>query len=305
MNRKDVTQLFGTSLRDWREDSIPLRAAALTFFIILPLPSLLLIVVSIFSLFYGQAQAFQLLIQQISAFAGPAIAELFRVLLANASSPFMSLWTSVTVVAFSLGVRVGAFAVLRDTMDTIWEYKPLRSRRLTGKIRRWIGPFVLVSSLGLIVVASAQIATFLFDAIRLLSINIVLTHISLMFAQVIVSFALSTLLFAIVYKMIPEAKVRWKDVTLAALVAGGAFTVTNYIIGTYIATFTVTTIVGAAGSLFIILLWIYILNQIAFFGAELSKVYAINFGSRSKKPVIIQIMPLEKPISPTLRDLEK
>ncbi len=305
MNRNDILDLFGTSLRDWQADSIPVRAAALTFFIILPLPSLLLIAVSIFSLFYGQTRGFQLLIQQISAVAGPAIADLFRTLLQSALSPFSSLWTSITVVAFSVGGAIGAFAVLRETMDTIWSYKPLRSRRLVGRVRRWIGPFVLVSFLGLIVVASTAIAALLFEGIQTLPINLVLTHISLVIAQIVVSFVLSTLLFAIIYKMIPEARVHWRDVILAALVAGAAFTVTNSIIGTYIATFTVTTVIGSAGSLFIILLWIYILNQIALFGAEVSKVYAQTFGTHARKPLVLQMMPMEQPITQRVNQHEK
>jgi len=302
MNRKEVADLFATSLRDWQEDSIPVRAAALTFFIILPLPSLLLIAVTIFSLFNGHAQALQFLIQQISLVTGPAVAELFRTLLSSAVSPFSSVWTSITIVAFSVGGAIGAFAVLRETMDTIWGFKALRRRRLTDRIRRWIGPFVLVSSLGLIVLASTAIANLIFEAIKRLPINLALTHIWLTIVQILFSFIVSTLLFAIIYKVIPEAKVHWRDVVLASLVAGVAFTVANYIIGTYIATFTVTTIVGTAGSLFIILLWIYILNQIALFGAEVSRVYATTWGSHAQEHVVMQILPIEKPIAPEIND---
>jgi membrane protein len=305
MNRKNVVELFATSFRDWQEDSIPVRAAALTFFIILPLPSLLLIVVTIFEVFYGKTQALQFLIQLISLVTGPAVADLFRTLLSSALSPFSSVWTAFTIIVFSVGGAIGAFAVLRETMDTIWGYKALRRRKLVNRIRRWIGPFVVVSSLGLIVIASTAIATLIFDGIRALPINLVLTRISLSILEILFSFIVSTLLFAIIYKVIPEAKVHWRDVVLASSVAGLAFTVANYIIGTYIATFTVTTIVGTAGSLFIILLWIYILNQIALFGAEVSRVYATTFGSHAKEHVVMQIIPMEKPIEPEIKEQGK
>lgn len=293
MDRKDAASLFRSAFRDWEADSIPVRAAALTFFIILPLPSLLLVAVTIFSIFYGHTAGLQLLIQQISLVTGPAVAKLFSTLLESAASPFASLWTAFTTIAFSVGGAIGAFAVLRDTMDAIWKYKPLRTRNLLVRIRRWFGPFVLVSSLGLIVIASTAIATLIFDLIQRLTVNLVLTNISLAIVRILFSFAVSTLLFAIVYKVIPEARVRWKDVALASVVAGFAFTVTNYIIGTYVATFTVTTIVGTAGSLIIILLWIFILNQIALYGAELSHVYATIRGTHAKHVVLVFEPPPE------------
>jgi hypothetical protein len=97
------------------------------------------------------------------------------------------------------------------------------------------------------------------------------------------SFALSTVLFAIIYREIPRAKIHWADVNFAAIITAFAFTVANYIFGTYIQTFTITTIIGSAGSLLIILLWIFILNQIILFGAELSKVYTVTLGPHPRE----------------------
>lgn len=283
MNRKEIFQLFKASFKDWLVNNAPIRAAALTFFIILPLPSLLLIVVTIFSQFYGQTQATQQLIQQITALAGPAVAGFFGELLASETSPFASLWGSITMVAFSLGGAIGAFAVLRDTMDVIWEVKSTQSLGFIRMVRKRVGPFVVVSILGLVVIAWTGIAALLFRAIALYSINGTLTLIFTTIAQISLSFALTTLLFALTYKMIPDTRVHWRDVALASIIAGVAFTVTNYIIGTYVETFTVTTIIGAAGSLMIILLWIFILNQIMLFGAELSKVYAETSKAHSRE----------------------
>ena len=283
MNKKELAQLFKASFKNWRVNNAPIKAAALTFFIILPLPSLLLIVVAIFSLFYGQTQATQILIQQISALAGPAVAGLFKELLASSTSPFASLWVSITTLGFSLGGAIGTFAVLRDTMDTMWDVKSIKKQNFRRMIRKRIGPFIVVSVLGLIVIAWTGIAAFLFNTIRFYSINETLTQVTIILSQIVLSFALSTLLFALTYKLIPDTKVHWRDVALASILAGVAFTVTNYIIGTYVETFTVTTIIGTAGSLMIILLWIFILNQIMLFGAEFSKVYATTSPSHSRE----------------------
>jgi membrane protein len=234
------------------------------------------------------------LIQQITALAGPAVAQLFKQLLASSTSPFTSLWASITVVGFSLAGIIGAFAVLRDSLNVIWEVKAPVKSSFSVRVKRSIGPFILVSALGLIVVAAEAIAIVLFGAITLYSINGTFATIGNVVAHILLSFGLSTLLFAIVYKVIPEAKIGWIDVVLAAVATGIAFTVVNYILGTYLQTFTVTSIIGAAGSLIILLIWIFILNQIVLFGAEVSKVYTTDFGTQAnrKSKVVGVIEPL-------------
>jgi len=283
MNRREFYTIIKKSFRDWLDDNATLRAAALTFFIILPLPTLLLVVIDIFAQFFGQSQAIQMLISQITAVVGPTVAELFKQLITNAGSPFTSVWTGIVVIGFSVGGAIGAFSVLRDTLDCIWEVRLPERRPLWKRIRQTIGPFVLVSALGLIVIVWTAIASSLFSLIRLYSINGTLTAIEIAIVQVVLSFSIATLLLALIYKMIPEAKVHWRDVTVASIVTGIAFTVTNYIFGTYIQTFTITTVIGTGSTLVIILLWVFVLNQIILFGAELSKVYATNAGEHAKQ----------------------
>jgi membrane protein len=298
MNRKQLYSIFKVSFKDWQEDNAFLRAAALTFFIILPLPTLLLMVIGLFSVFYGETQAIAILVQQITAVVGPSVAGLFNQLIANTGSPFTSIWTSLVIVGFSMGGAIGAFSVLRDTMDRIWEVTLPKGQPLWKRIRQKIVPFALVSALGLIVIVWNGIANGLFTAIIIFSINETLTFIVLSLLQVVLSFAVVTLLLAIIYKMIPEARVHWRDVALAAVVTGIAFTTTNYVFGSYIQTFIVTTVAGAAGSLLIILLWIFVLNLIVLFGAEFSKVYATSIGVHKEKhlpePVAKIVSPLRK-----------
>jgi uncharacterized BrkB/YihY/UPF0761 family membrane protein len=195
-----------------------------------------------------------------------------------------------------LAGAIGTFSVLRDTMDVIWEVKLATKPKLITRIKQRIGPFVLVSALGVIVIAWTGIATSLFSAIRFYSINGTLTVIVAAIAQVLLSFGLSTLLFAIIFKVIPEVKVHWEDVLLPSVITSIAFTLANYILGVYIQIFTVTTIVGAAGSLLIILIWIFILNQIVLFGAEVSKVYASTFGPHPKQHLPASVERIVKPI---------
>jgi len=301
MNKHELYSIFKTAFKRWLQDA-PIRAAALTFFIILPLPTLLLIVVSFFGQFIGQEQAIQIITQQITALTGPAIAELFSDLIVSTGSEFTSLWTAVVVIGFSIAGGIGAFSVLRDAMDCIWEVELPKNCPLTNRIRGKIVPFIVVSSLGLIVIAWTAAESILFSAIIATSINEFLTVIALALAQVFLSFAMATLLLAIIYKLIPQAKVTWQDVSLAAVITRIAFTATNYLFGAFIQTFTVTTVAGGAGTLLIILLWIFVLNQIVLFGAELSKSYATKIRPISELHFSEQI---EKVMQPLIKVCEK
>jgi membrane protein len=297
MNKKELYTLFKTSFNEWQEDNAVLRAGALTFFIILPLPTLLLIIIGIFAQFYGEAQAIQIIIQQIAAVAGPAVADLFRELITNTGSPFTSVFSSIVVIGFSIGGAIGAFSVLRDTMDHIWEVRAPKGLPLWTRVRQKIFPFIIVSALGLIVIAWTGIASRLFNLIMLYSINATLTVVALLVTEVLLSFGVSTLLLAIIYKMIPQATVHWRDVGWASIATGVAFTVADYIFGSYVQTFPITTVAGAAGSLLIILLWIFVLNQIVLFGAEVSKTYATTIGVHANQHLSPLVQDIFEPIT--------
>jgi membrane protein len=302
MNLKALFKVFKNAFYAWLKDNATLRAAALTFFIVLPLPTLLLIVLAVFSQFLGPAQAIYQLTQQITAFAGPEVADLFSQLLVNAESPFSSAWTTFFVGGFSIIGAIGTFSVLRDSMNIIWEVKLPKRQPFWMMLRQKFGPFILFSVLALIVCFWTAIASGFFNLIIFFSINDTLTAIIYSITQVVSSFIVSTISLALIYKIIPEAKVHWIDVVLAAVVTGIAFSAVNYIFGTYIRTFTVTTVIGAAGSLLLILLWLFILNEIVLFGAEISKVYATAFGIHSTEPLP---SPLDKIIEPIGKVVER
>lgn len=305
MNRKELYKIFKASFYAWLKDNATLRAAALTFFIILPLPTLLLIVVAIFSQFYGSTQAINLLIQQISSLAGPDVANLFNDLVTNAGSPFGSVWTTIIVVSFSFVGAIGTFSVLRDTLNCIWEVRLPKRLPLWKMLRQKFGPFVLLTVLGLIVIVWTAIASGLFSLINFIPINDTLTVFSLAFTQIVLSFVVTTILLALIYKLIPETKVHWNDIALSAVVTSIAFTVANYVFGTYIRVFTITTVVGAAGSLLIILLWIFILNQFVLFGAEVSKIYATTVGPHAKQHISSQLERIVEPLEKVGRKIEQ
>jgi membrane protein len=259
---------------------------------------LLLIAVALFGLFLGAGEAVDVVVAQIGVFAGPSVAGLFEQLLVSAASPFIDVWTAIVVVGFSVGGAFGAFYVLREGMDKLWGVKLAEGTPFWKRARQKLVPFLVVTALGLVVVVWTAFASSLYGAIVAFSVNQVLTFVVLGLAQLLASFLLALVLLAVIYKLLPEATVHWQDVVLAAVVGAVAFTVTNYVFEFYIQVFVVTTVGGAAGALLIILLWIYALNLIVIFGAEVSRVYAVYVGTHSKarlpEPVQRLVEPLKK-----------
>ena len=293
MNRNELLNLLKETFSKWQKHDATLRAAALTFFTIMPLPSLALIAVEILAQIYGQQQALAQFISQVSVFAGPSVANLLSELLRNAQSPLTSFFGALFSVAFAISGALGAFSVLQKSINIIWGI-PSTHRIKREIIKEKLFPFALIIALGLIVVAWTAFSTVLFSAMVFV-LNPVLGVVApllLRLLQIILSLGLGTLLFALIFKTLPETLLQWRDVWLAALITGFVFTVLNYLFGIYLSLFQVSTLAGTAGTLMVLFLWIYITNLFILFGAQLSKVYTQTYGSQKNQ---LKQVPKKRP----------
>ena len=283
MDLKTFFETAKTALDKWLANNASLHAASLAYFIILPLPSLFLIAMVILSQIYGQPNSFATLMQQITTIVGPTVANLIEEILGAVAPPFTSILATVVSVGFTIIGAIGAFGVLQDTMNMIWGVtKP--KLNYTQKIKRKLAPFLLISFLGLIIVLWTGISTFMLEAITQFLVPIVSEVASFLIQvlKLILSFGLATLLFAVMYKYIPEVKIKWKDVRLAAIFTGLIFTITNYLMGIILAVFTITSVTGAAGAIMILLIWIYLITQLVIYGAAFANSYSKKFSSKIK-----------------------
>jgi membrane protein len=276
--------LIKITFAKWQKQDASSTAGALAFFTIMPLPSLALIAVAILAQVYGQQQALEQLLSRVSAFAGPSVATILAQLLKNATSPFTSLFGSLFSVVFAVGGAIGAFSVLQKSMNAIWGVKPSR-RGILGSIREKAVPFLLIVGLSLVVVAWTTFSTVLFSAMVFVLDPMIgsMTALFLRSFEVLLSLGLGALLFAIIFKSLPETQVEWGDVWLGAAITALVFTILNYLFGVYLSVFQVTTLAGTAGALMVLFLWIYILNLFILFGAQFSKTYHESRSSHSKE----------------------
>jgi membrane protein len=286
MNRKEFVEIAISSLRKWQDNNATLRAAALAFFIILPLPSILLISADIYSQIYGYAQGIQQLIQQISVFAGPTIGNLVGQLLQDSSNSLNSVFNSIFIIIFAIAGVIGAFAVLQDTFNVLWNVKLPKHRSAKTRVKERFVPFVLVMVAAIIAGGWFEFTGLLSSAVSNAlgkTIGMFGASVFLFWIQVFLSFGSAILLFAVIFREIPDTPVEWGDVWLGAIIAAIAFVVLNNVFRFYLQNFPVTTLAGAAGSLIILLLWIFLIGQILLYGAQFTHCWAESVGSHAGK----------------------
>jgi membrane protein len=286
MNRREFVGIAKSSLREWQSNNASLRSAALAFFIILPLPSILLITAEIYSQFFGQAQSIQQLIEQISALAGPTIGRLIGQLLQGATNPLNSIFNSVFSIVFAIVGVVGAFSVLQDTFNVLWAVKLPKHRSIKTRLQERFVSFDLVLGAAVIAVGLLTFTNSLINTLRgtfEVAIGAFAASVFLVLIQAILSFGSGILLFAIIFKEIPDTHVAWGDVWLGAVIAGIAFTILNNLFSFYLQNFPVTSLEVAAGSLLVLLLWLFIIAQILLYGAQFTKCFAETVGSHARQ----------------------
>jgi membrane protein len=274
MNLTTIWELIRDTVTEWWEDNAPRLGAALAFYTLLSLAPLLVVVTAIAGLTFGKSAAEGQIVAEIQDLVGPRGAEAIQTLLANAHEPMTGLVaTAVSLVVLLLGAT-GVFTELQDALNIVWEVESRRPSGVWAAIKDRFLSFVMVLVIGFLLlvslVASAALTAMSHVAGGLLPNSAGWLRI----ADFVVSFAVITLLFAMIYKVLPDARVAWSDVWVGAAVTALLFTVGKFLIGLYLGSSGIGSTYGAAGSLAVFLVWVYYSAQILFLGAEFTQVYA-------------------------------
>jgi membrane protein len=278
---RDLVDLARATVSAWQNDYAPSMGAALSYYTIFSIAPLLLIVIAIAGMVYGEDAARGAIFYQVRGLMGDAAAAALQGLLAGAHKPAQNIAATLIGLLLLLAGATSVFGELQSALDRIWRApEQARSGGLLQLLRTRLVSFGMIVGIGLLLIASllasAMLATLetwwgsVFGGKQLLAsaLNIGL------------SFAVITVLFAMIYKIMPRVRIAWRDVWIGAAITSLLFTLGKYLIGLYIGRSGVTSTFGAAGSLVVILLWVYYSAQIFLLGAEFTWVYAHRFGSR-------------------------
>jgi len=275
---KSVFALLKETFTQWLEHKAPRLAAALAYYMVFSLAPLLVIAIAIAGAVYGKDAARGEIVARIGGFVGRDAASVIEKAIANASQPDLSNIASLISIAILLFGASGVFAQLQDALNTIWGVQPRPGQVVKQFISKRILSFAMVLSLGLFVILSLLLTGW----ISALSKLDLLPGFPFLwkFLSLAVSFGLVTLFFALVFKFLPDAKVAWSDVWIGALITSILFAIGRSLLGWYLGKTSFASTYGAAGSLIVLLAWVYYSAQILFLGAEFTEVYARKYGSR-------------------------
>lgn len=278
----DIVDLLKKTVKEWQEDKASRLAAALSYYTIFSLPPLLIISLAIVGQFYNQQAAQEQILAQATSVVGQTGGEAIGQILENAGDPTLSSAAAIISIIVLLFGASGVFNQLQDAMDTIWDVEPKPGRGIWGTVKDRFFSFTMVLGVGFLFLVSLILSTVVTAVSNFVTDLTPGTIAAANIFDFIFSFAIMTLLFALIFKVIPDVKISWKDVWLGAVVTALLFTIGKWAISFYLGQSAPASTYGAAGSLIVLLLWVYYSAQILFLGAEFTQVYARRFGDASQ-----------------------
>lgn len=277
MNVKSLWTMLKDTFTEWTDDNASQLAAALAFYTAISIAPLLVMIILVAGLVWGAGAVQKELIAQLQSAVGPQGAEFIKTILESADKP-----TAGSIAGLiSLGVLIwgstNVFAQLQNSLNAIWDVEPKPGRGIMGTIKDRFLSFSMVIGVAFLLLVSLVLSAAL--AALSSSFSSLLPGMDWLWQLVnfVISFAVITLLFAAIYKVLPDVEIAWRSVWIGAAITALLFTIGKFALGIYLG--NATDAYGAAGSVMAFLLWVYYSAQIVFFGAEFTQIYANRYGA--------------------------
>jgi membrane protein len=290
-NPRTLFELLKETYHDWSEDKASRLAAALAYYTAFTVAPLILISIVVAGLVFGKEAAQGQIFEQLNGTLGPEAAGTVQTAVAGSQKSGASTLSAIIGIVTLIWSASGLFSQLQDALDTIWEVQPDPTAGWMAFIKRRFFSMTMVLGVGFLLLVSLVLSTAITAIGTFLGNTLPGGAVIWQAVNFVISFGIITLLFAAIFKVLPDATIDWSDVWFGAAATALLFTIGKLLIGLYLGYASVGSTFGAAGSLLVFLVWVYYSAQILLFGAELTQVYARKYGSR--------IMPAEGAISVT------
>ncbi len=277
---KSFFNLLKESFKEWQKDKASRLAAALSYYTIFSLAPIVLVVLTVLGFIYRDGSASKLFLAQVVGLVGESGGKVFETIVEAANEPAKSTWAAIVGVATAIFGATGVFVQLKDALNVAWGISEERFKGLKGLVRIRAISLTAILVIGFLLLVSLFISTGLSALTSRLSSDNTIVAILIQVLNQLLSIGLITGLFAFIYKFLPDIKIAWKDVWVGALFTSILFNIGKYLIGLYLGNSNVGSSFGAAGSILVILLWVYYSAQLILFGAEFTQVYSDKYGSR-------------------------
>jgi membrane protein len=273
---RSLARLAKEAFAGWKADNCLSMGAALAFYSLLSMAPLLVLVISIAGLVIGRDEAQSLLMTQLSGLLGDTGAQGVQVVLEAASKDKDGILQTIVSFAALLVGATTVFGELQDDLNRIWKCDTSKASGLWAQVRKRLLSFGLIAAVGLLLLTSLVVSAAISYVGSFLGGGAVVARILDLGGSLVIT----TLLFAVIFKLLPSRRIPWGDVMLGSLVTAILFAIGKYLIGLYIGKSAVASNFGAAGTLVVVIIWVYYSSQIFFMGAELTRAYSLHHGSR-------------------------
>lgn len=279
--RKDGWFLLREAFTSFTSDRGVKLSAALSYYTIFSLPPLLIIIISLSGFFFGTEAVRGEIFGQINHLVGNDAALQIQEMIKNVTLSDKSAFATGIGVAMLLFGASGVFTEIQDSLNYIWGLQAKPKRGFAKFLKNRLMSFSMVGSMGFLLLVGLIINALM----DVLSSRLIVLFPDIMLQlfyglNLLAVFAIITLLFSIVFKSLPDGRIAWKDALVGAAFSAFLFMLGKFAIGAYLAHSAITSIYGAAGSVILIMLWVYYSSIILYFGAEFTKVYALAFGKK-------------------------
>jgi membrane protein len=298
--QKGIVALFKNTASEWIQDGCPQLGAALAYFTVFSLAPLVLVLLAVFGLIFGGSdQARQKITEQLQYLVDPSGIKVIQDIAANAAKPQAGIIATAIGVVVALFGASGVFGQLQEALNTIWGVKPKPGGGLLGFIRTRFLSFAMVGGVCFLLLVSLTIETLLRVIANYLKNVMPGGDIISLALFLLLDLAVIALLFAMIFRYLPDAKIAWRDVWVGTILTTVLFALGKLVLGLYLGSGAAGSAYGAASSLITLLLWIYYSAQILLFGAEFTQIYANTYGTRVQPMEhAVKVEVTEKVVSP-------
>lgn len=280
---KETGALFKDSLISWYNRDPWRNSTVISYYTIFSLPGLGVIVINLAGYFYGTEAITNQISTQIEGIIDPATARAIEKIIARAyTSEGITLSSVISILTLFFGAT-GVFYQIQQTLNIMWEVEPRPERYLLKYLQDRLFSFGMILAIGFVLLVSLILSSLINAFSEWITTSLFgIVELALKLLDISLSLAVTTLLFAAIFKFLPDVEIRWKDVWVGALVTSLLFVAAKYALSLYFAYSSPGSIYGAAGSIILVMLWTTYSGLILLYGAEFTQVYARRYGATIK-----------------------
>jgi membrane protein len=280
MSWKGLVQVLKATAQEWSQDKCPQLGAALAYYAVFSLAPLILLLLGVFGIIYGgNQQAREKILEQLSYFIDPSALQSVQEIAAKAAQPQPGLWAAIAGILIALFGASGIFGQLQDALNSIWDVKPKPKLGVWAFIRSRFLSFGMVGGVCFLVLISLTVEGVLKGLHDFLQGVMPGGHYVGLAVFYLFDLVIIVLLFAMIFRFLPDVKISWRDVWYGAALTAVLFVIGKFLLGLYLSSGAAGSAYGAASSLVTLLLWVFYSAQILLFGAEFTRIYADTYGS--------------------------